>query len=575
MNTPCYNLPGIDALLDSGEQQPPAILSTQVTSGEIDNAARSIYDVLGEAGLAAELTNSIVGPQATRFELSPKAGVTLENLGALHDHFAEKLNRYGAIRMLLPIPGRDRVGIEVPNSHRNFFPTATLFADAAWKNAHGKLDLLLGRDANQAYLLDLSQGSHLLIAGYDGAGKSTLLRQFLLSILLKKTPEEVRLLFYDAKGDTFKPFAGIPHLLLPAVKEPESGIVLLDWCVQETKRRQKLLAEKGVRSLNEYQETASAENIPEILLLMDEIAPLLAVRRQEHLYELLQSLESAGKVGIHLVVATATIPSETLVGTFDWRICGQCPQSSLSQAILGEIGAEALLGKGDILWKSEKGVLRCQSAEVTAEECARMTAAVCANGLKPKYDAALQKALAAAKEAQKAAVKTASEPSLPFAEPTANDALRAVLAADKASVEVVVAALGVSQERAGNLLDELTFHEYLGSPDAQGIRQIFREKIPGEFLGKAVATRKTLETLLQELAKKIAEGDPNSRTVAEYNKGVHAIGKKIVEEAAEVWMAAEYEGPENTSLEISQLLYHLLVLMLKKQITLEDIYKQL
>ena len=164
---------------------------------------------------------------------------------------------------------------------------------------------------------------------------------------------------------------------------------------------------------------------------------------------------------------------------------------------------------------------------------------------------------------------------LNFTEPTANDALKAVLAADKATPEIVSAALGVSSERAMNLLDELAFHGYLGIQDAAGERQILFNKIPPELRGEGHETRKTIESLMEELAEKIRVADPNSRTVAEYNKGVHAIGKKIVEEAAEVWMAAEYEGPDNTALEISQLLYHLMVLMLKKKISLEEIYRHL
>ena len=126
-----------------------------------------------------------------------------------------------------------------------------------------------------------------------------------------------------------------------------------------------------------------------------------------------------------------------------------------------------------------------------------------------------------------------------------------------------------------NLLDELAFHGYLGIQDTTGERQILFNRIPSELRGEGHETRKTIESLMEELAEKIRVADPNSRTVAEYNKGVHAIGKKIVEEAAEVWMAAEYEGPDNTALEISQLLYHLMVLMLKKKISLEEIYRHL
>lgn len=568
-----YSLPNADWL----NSQPNPLFSTtamQTSPADLESAMQGINTVLAETALGATITASVTGPQATRFELNLAPGVTLEELAQRKTRFAEKLNRFGAIRMLLPIPGRDRAGIEVPNRDRVFFPAETLFQDPVWQRTTGTLELLLGRDASQIYTLDLATGSHLLVAGCDGAGKSTLLRQLILSLISRKTPDELKLAFFENKGDTFKPFAGLPHLLAPQVKDVDAGTALLEWCLGETKRRRKLLAQAGVRSIADYRAIPNADALPEIILFVDEIAPLLTPKRMSRVHELLQGLDSAGNVGFHLVVATATIPDEELMGSFTFRVCGQCPQSALSVELLGEEGAEALLGQGDLLLKIGDAPIRCQSGLVSAALCEALTKQ-CTAQQPAKYDAELQKQLKDALELRKAQAEAELPPQLNFVEPTANDALRAVIAAKNATPAVVASALGVSSERAGNLLDELTFHEYLGSPDETATREIFWDKIPPEFLGKGVETRKTLETLLKELAKKIAEGDPNSRTVAEYNKGVHAIGKKIVEEAAEVWMAAEYEGPENTSLEISQLFYHLLVLMLKKQISLEDIYKQL
>ncbi|GEM_PF-34282 len=572
MSTP-YSIP-TDAWLNTQSEPQVSATLTQLTPADMDFAIQGINAVLAEAALGATITASITGPQVTRFELSLAPGVTLDELAQRKNRFAEKLNRFGAIRMLLPIPGRDRVGIEVPNRVRSFFPTEALFQDPLWQRTAGNLPLLLGRDATQIYSLDLATGSHLLVAGCDGAGKSTLLRQLLISLLSRKTPDELKLLFFENKGDTFKPFAGIPHLLAPLVKDVDAGTALLEWCVAETKRRRKLLAQAGVRNLVDYKLLPNGEPLPDIILFLDEIAPLLTPKRMSHIHELLQGLDSAGNVGFHLVVATATIPDEELMGSFTFRVCGKCPQSALSLELLGEEGAEALLAQGDLLLKIGDAPIRCQSGMVAPTLCETL-AKQCIAQQPAKYDADLQKMLKDAMEQRKAQNEAELPPQLNFVEPTANDALRTVLAAKKATPAVVAAALGVSSERASNLLDELTFHEYLATPDETATREILWEKIPPEFLGKGVETRKTLESLLKELGKKIAEGDPNSRTVAEYNKGVHAIGKKIVEEAAEVWMAAEYEGPENTSLEISQLFYHLLVLMLKKQISLEDIYKQL
>lgn len=548
------------------------------TAEETQTVAEAIAEVLKSSGIQAEVAASVASPQSTRFEIVLAPGVSLSELGELKTRFSERLNRFGAIRMLLPIPGRDCAGIEVPNSHRIFFPAIELFEDQAWEAADGRLEAMVGKDGQRTHSVDISRGNHLLVAGHDGAGKSNLMRQILASLISRNSPDALRLLLFENKGDTFKPFAGIPHLLAPETKDTENGVAMLEWCVQETARRRKLLAQAAARNLGEYNGARPDSQLPEIVFMIDEIAPMMSTRLLERVHGLLCGLDSAGTtVGVHLVVATAILPDQSLLETFDFRVCGKCLQGALSKMLLGEEGAETLLGMGDFLLKTGESPIRLQSALMAPEECRRL-AAECTAAYPGRYDQDVQhfiKTSAEASHASALAEKESSEPMLNFTEPTANDALKAVLAADKATPEIVSAALGVSSERAMNLLDELAFHGYLGIQDTTGERQILFNKIPPELRGEGHETRKTIESLMEELAEKIRVAAPNSRTVAEYNKGVHAIGKKIVEEAAEVWMAAEYEGPDNTALEISQLLYHLMVLMLKKKISLEEIYRHL
>lgn len=547
---------------------------------EQEQTARQLQDLLHQAGLAATVTAAISTPAFLRLEISLSPGTSLEELNPLRQEIQRRLARPRPPRMLLPIPGRDRAGIEIPNLHPGRHTPEELFLDPDWPLSPGELPLLLGRDTVRLLTLDLAKEGNLLAAGYDSQGLGSLLRQFLLSLLSRQSPGEARLLLFSSQQETFRPFAKLPHLLLPPQKEAEAALGTLEWCLQETVRRRRLLAAAGARSLAEYQGTGEGDRprLPRILWMAADLDALLAPRCARRAQELLLALSEAGAVGIHVVAATTGVLPEALRNAFSCRICGHLPKDGTARERLDIQEAECLQDQGDFLLHTGEGeTLRLQTAHFSLELCTR--AAECACASQPFHpQAELQTFLHRFLEGRRALQEANLEkgmPQLQFAEPTADDALKCVLAAGQARPDLLASALGVTRERAENLLDELAFHEYLGAPDATGARPIQKEKLPPGALGEAAPTRKTLESLLEELSRKIAAGDPGSRTVAEYNKGVHAIGKKIVEEAAEVWMAAEYEKPESLSLEISQLLYHLMVLMLKKKLTLEDIYRQL
>lgn len=561
---------------------------------ERSQAAQTLQRIMDEHGVAGQITATTPASRLTRFEITLAPGAYLAQLGALAEECKRSLHRPRPLRMLLPVPGRNCAGVEVPFPAQKPPAPERLFADPAWRRHDGRLlPLLLGDSVDGLRILDLAASENILIAGYDGAGKSTLLQQFLLSLVLIQDPADTRVLLFDRNGETFRDFAKTPHLALPVQKTADAGVTLLEWSLQETNRRRRLLAAAGCRRLEEYAPAEGQERLPRYLLLFDEIGALMDPRHQQKTLELLQGLADSAAAGIHLAATTSTLPQAPVLNCFSTRILGFLPQEKPLQPDESTQDEEPqdedvqeegdipdttfLMEDGDFLLCSGEDRLRFQSASITPE----FRAAICqaAQEQAPRRnDPAPQLFLQRLQESQKALQEATHDkemPQLHFTEPTANDALRAILSAGKATPQVVAEALAVSSERAANLLDELTFHEYLSAPDAVGARQIRREKIPGEFLGKAETTRKTLESLLAELEEKIRQGDPNSRTVAEYNKGVHAIGKKIVEEAAEVWMAAEYENADNVSLEISQLLYHLMVLMLRKKIPLEDIYKKL
>lgn len=581
-----YQLPDTGIL---APPTPPAV----ITRDELDANLRAINGAVKNAGLAVTVACSLTGPQATRYELKLGPGVALEEIAALQPEIAEALKVRLPIRMLLPIPGVDRCGIEIPHLNHREFSCGELFADDAWQNATAAVPLLLGRDMlNAVTVLDLAEAAHLLLAGDTEASQTSCIRQFITSLAMRFAPQDFRLLLCDTRGNSFKPFAALPHLLAPTVKTPDETQLLLDWLGEEMKKRQRAFAEGGIHSFEEYNTANPDDKLPRIAMIINEISPLLGNKNREEIVGAIQRLIPAGTFGLHLIVSTQFPYSENLgndlKGCFNCRIAFKTAQQQASMLILDEAGAENLIDEEDLLVKcGSEAAQRCQCAKVSDEECRALTA-FCAKQQAAKFDEAITKALAAlhaaAKEA-KAAAETA-EPLLPFNEPSdapaaaqppagaavmALDALAAIVAGTPASIDGLKTAFGLSEDRALELLDQLTTHQYLGAKTEDGSpREILTANLPGN-----AKTRKTIESLYAELAQKIAAGDTSSRTVKEFNGGVHAIGKKIVEEAAEVWMSSEYEAPEHAAEEISQLIYHLLVMMIRKKITLEDIYKYL
>ena len=559
-----------------------------VSREEITQHAQIIAEVLNNAGLDVTVASSICGPQVTRYELRLAPGITLEELGALAPEFRAKLGTQ-QVRMLLPIPGRDRAGIEVPNSQRRFWGAGEFFEERAWTQSNAEIPLLLGRNIfNRVTVMDLATAPHLLVAGDANTGRSHLVGQFMASLMLHFPPDQLRIAAFDARAIEMRPFSQAPHLVVPPVTSPAAGVVLMEWVATEMRTRLQAFAQAGAHNLREYNNSHPDEAFCYLVLILNEFSPLLKGERREKALELFRQLAAAGTVGIHLI-ATTEFPyhenlAEEVLACFPWRIALQTIQPGASELILREPGAETLAGKADFLLRDKEMVERYQAGLFTDEE-ARALTKFCARQVQYATDEELRAAMNQAELDERNAIAqaraAAQAPALPFLEtPTQAaqssymDALKAIVKARLATPQLLQDQLGVDQERAENLLDELASHDYL-SPRIPGTdeREIHYEKLPAEAKGVAEQTRKTIEELFAELAAKIEANDPNSRTVVEFNKGIHTIGKKIVEEAAEVWMAAEFEDEKRTTEEISQLIYHLMVMMLRKKCSLEDLYR--
>ncbi len=557
---------------------------------DIDRDWQAISQILQSAEINANVTSSISGMQSTRFELQLGPGVPLEALDSLRHQFRSAFADRGPVMLLLPIPGRDRAGIEVPNRNRRPCTTGDLLATNAWANTYAQMPLMVGRDVLGATTIcDLIQAQHLLLGGDDGATLSNLMRQFVCSLAMRFAPADLRMLCYDAQSRDMRPFGQLPHMIIPPISSVPGALTLLQTLHDEMRYRQQQCQQANVQSLEDYNALYPSSPFPRLVFFVNELSPMLKHARRDAALSHLQSLLAGARVGIHLILATRypyaeNLPAE-ITSAIPWRFASHANSAETSQLLIDSENACDLLGGGDCLFRSDRPIQRCQCGEITEAECRDFTK-FWTQQVSPQHDQELQAQIAQAdldeRNAQAAAKAAAEGPMLPFSDlmpraaATANDALKAILARKQASPSGLMEDLGVTRERAINLLDELTAHDYLKRPaDGSEEREINYAELPSEAVLNGQSGRKTITELYAELAKKVEEGDPTSRTVAEFNKGVHAIGKKIVEEAAETWMAAEYESVDNATLEISELIYHILVMMLKKGITMEDIYKKL
>ncbi len=559
-----------------------------VSRDEITRHSQILTDILTNAGLNVTVASSICGPQVTRYELRLAPGITLEELGALAPEFRAQLGTQ-QVRMLLPIPGRDRAGIEVPNSQRRFWGCGEFFEDRAWTQSQAAIPLLLGRNIyNRVTVMDLATAPHILVAGDAKTGREHLIGQFMASLMLRFPPDQMRIVAFDARAAEMRAFSQAPHLVVPPVTSPAAGTVMLEWVVAEMRTRLQALAAAGAHNITEYNAAHPTEAFCYLVVVLNEFSPLLKGSRRETVLGFFRQLSTAGTTGIHLIASTEFPYRDNLTdevrSCFPWRIALQTIQPGASELVIDESGAETLAGKADFLLRDNEMVERYQGGLITEEEERQLTK-FCAKQVQYSTDEALRNAMNQAElEDRNAAAQAraaAQAPNLPFMEtPTQSnqssymDALKAIVQARLATPQLLQEQLGVDRERAENLLDELASHDYLSAPiEGTEEREIHYDKLPAEAKGVAEQSRKTIEELFAELAAKIAANDPNSRTVVEFNKGIHTIGKKIVEEAAEVWMAAEFEDEKRTVEEISQLIYHLMVMMLRKKCSMEDLYR--
>lgn len=334
------------------------VAAAELSQVDIRQRIRTIEDTLKSFGVDARVVEVNQGPAVTQFGVEPGVGVKVARIMALGNDLALRLAA-APLRLEAPVPGKQVVGIEVPNGVVSVVSIRDLLESATYTKHRGRLRLALGRDVSGATVVgDLAKMPHLLIAGATGAGKSVCLNSFIAALLYQCTPDELRMLMIDPKMVEMAPFNGIPHLLTPVVCEMDKVVPALKWVTKEMERRYRLFAARGARNIEGYNRLATGNGsdlpLPYIVVIIDELADLMMTAPDEVEKILCRLAQLARATGIHLVVATQRPSVDVVTGlikaNFPTRIAFAVTSQIDSRVILDQSGAEKLLGRGDMLY---------------------------------------------------------------------------------------------------------------------------------------------------------------------------------------------------------------------------------
>ena len=379
-----YQLPPIDLLRTS----PPSAGSERDEEHQMEALERTFHTF----GVPAHVTAAHRGPTVTLYEIEVEAGTKVNKVLGLQDDIAYALATPD-VRIVAPIPGKSAIGVEVPNKVRDFVMLGDILRAKAAKDDRHPLSVALGKDVHgRSQLVDLTKMPHLLIAGATGAGKSSLINSFITSVLMRTTPDEVKLVLVDPKRVELTHFADLPHLLLPVIVHPKRAAEALAWVVREMEQRYELLAMVGVRDVDGYRQGLAEGSLrvppgqeervvefPYLVVVIDELADLMMVAPREVEDAICRIAQMARAVGIHLVVATQRPSVDVVTGLIKANIPSRIALMTSSQAdsrvILDMNGAEKLVGHGDMLFapSSASKPTRLQAAWVTEKEIAAVS----------------------------------------------------------------------------------------------------------------------------------------------------------------------------------------------------------
>ncbi|HPQ06099.1 MAG TPA: DNA translocase FtsK 4TM domain-containing protein [Syntrophales bacterium] len=470
-----YRLPPLD-LLDPVEKR-----DTKVKRETLTANARTLEQKLADFGVEGRVTEIRTGPVITMYELEPAPGVKINRITALSDDLALAM-KVGAIRIVAPIPGKAAIGIEIPNTQREAVRLREVLDHDIFTESASRLPIALGVDIlGNPVIADLVRMPHLLIAGTTGSGKSVSLNAMICSILFKATPEEVKFLMIDPKRLEFSAYEGIPHLLHPVVLDPKRAAQVLRWAVEEMERRYRVIGEAGVKGIEAYnrfieKEAETRSKLPYIVVVIDELADLMMVAQRNVEESLTRIAQMARASGIHLILATQRPSVDVITGiikaNFPTRISFQVSSKVDSRTILDQLGAEALLGEGDMLFMppGTSKLTRIHGAYVSDQEIGRIVDFVKGQA-SPAYD----DSISAYEEDIPPGEREGEEGDEKY-----DEALALVADLGQASISLLQRYLKIGYNRAARIIERMEKEGVVGPSDGVKPRKVLVPRKPGQ-----------------------------------------------------------------------------------------------
>ena len=474
---------------DENYEYPPIELLSKPDKKKLKGGAKALTDTatklqktLYSFGVSAKVENVSVGPAITRYELKPAEGVRVSKIANLADDIALNLAAE-SIRIEAPIPGKQAVGIEIPNVENEVVHLRDIISSDAFQGHKSKLAFALGKDvAGKEVVADIAKMPHVLIAGATGSGKSVCINTLIASIIYKAKPSEVKLLMVDPKVVELSVYNGIPHLLIPVVTDPKKAAGALAWAVQEMINRYNLFAKKGVRDIKGYNEAVEKEGetgkLPQIVIIIDELSDLMMASPKEVEDSICRLAQMARAAGMHLVIATQRPSVDVITGVIKANIPSRISFAVSSQVdsrtILDMVGAEKLLGKGDMLFypSGAPKPTRIQGAFVADKEVEKLVEFLKSQGEVTYSDEIMEQI----ENSDKTDKELKEEDDEQTTDPLLLEAIDTVVETGQASTSFIQRRFKVGYARAGRIIDQMEERGIISGYQGSKPREVLMSK---------------------------------------------------------------------------------------------------
>ena len=467
-----YEYPPIE-ILSLGEKS-----ATKGSAKTLTENAAKLQKTLYSFGVSAKVQDVSVGPTITRYELKPAEGTRVSKIANLADDIALNLAAE-TIRIEAPIPGKQAVGIEVPNETKEAVHLREVIDSDEFSNNKSKLSIALGKDvAGKTVVADIAKMPHVLIAGSTGSGKSVCINTIITSIVYNAKPSEVKLVMVDPKVVELSVYNGIPHLLIPVVTDPKKAAGALAWAVIEMDERYNKFAQKGVRDLKGYNK--AIEKVPQIVIIIDELADLMMVAAKEVEEAICRLAQKARAAGMHLVIATQRPSVDVITGLIKANVPSRISFAVSSQVdsrtILDCAGAEKLLGKGDMLFYPVGATKpqRIQGAFVSDDEVEKIVDFIKSNAGEVVYNSDIIETIENSNKSDKEILE--GDASDNTCDPLLNEAIETVVETGQASTSFIQRRFKVGYARAGRIIDQMEERGIISGYQGSKPREVLMSK---------------------------------------------------------------------------------------------------